>query len=76
MYILAFFTSSDNTYKDDIEKNMTLRTARVTKIERFGNSPGEKEEMVNRISIPLIIVELTIMRSLASNFILISKYQI
>jgi hypothetical protein len=73
---LAFLTSSDNTYKDDIEKNMTLRTARVTKIEWFGNSPGEKEEMVDRISIPLIIVELTIMRSRASNFILISKYRI
>jgi hypothetical protein len=76
MYILAFLTSSDNTYKDDIEKNMTLRTARVTKIERFGNSPGEKEEIVNRISIPLIIVELTIRRSWVSNFILISKYRI
>ncbi len=72
MYILAFFKLSDNTYKLDIEKNMTLRTASVTKIERFGNSPGEKEEMVNRISIPLIIVELTIMRSLDSNCMFIS----
>ena len=72
MYILAFFKLSDNTYKDDVEKNMTLRTARVTKIERFGNSTGENEEMVNRISIPLIIVELTIMRSLDSNCIFIS----
>lgn len=71
MYILAFLTSSDNTYKDDIEKNMTLITARVTKIERFGNSPGEKEEIVDRISIPLIIVELTIRRSWVSNFILV-----
>ncbi|WP_458743855.1 hypothetical protein [Candidatus Nitrosocosmicus sp. T] len=42
---------------------MTLRTARVTKIERFGNSPGENDEMVSRISIPLIIVELIIIRS-------------
>ena len=72
MYILAFFKLFDNTYKDDIEKNMTLRTARVIKIGRFGNSPGENEEMVNRISIPLIIVELTIMGSLDSNFIFIS----
>jgi len=71
MYLLAFFRLSDNTYKDDTEKNMTLRTASVTKIERFGNSPGENEEMVNRIRIPLIIVELTIMRSLDSNCIFI-----
>jgi len=72
MYFLAFFVLSDNTYKDDIEKNMTLRTARVTKIERFGNSPGEKDDMVSRISIPLIMVELIIIRSLGSNCISIS----
>jgi hypothetical protein len=55
-----------------ILKSMTLRTARVTKIERFGNSPGEKDDMVSRISIPLLIVELIIIRSLGSSCISIS----
>jgi hypothetical protein len=43
----------------------------VTKIDRLGNSEGEKEEMVSKIKKPPIIVALIIKRSFASMFIMV-----
>jgi len=55
--------------KHAIEKIMTMATAMVTKIDRLGNSEGEKEEMVSKIKKPPIIVALIIKRSFESMFI-------
>jgi hypothetical protein len=55
--------------KHAIEKIITMTTAMVTKIDRLGNSEGEKEEMVSKIKKPPIIVELIMKRSFDSIFI-------
>ena len=55
--------------KHAIEKIITMVTAMVTKIDRLGNSEGEKEEMVSKIKKPPIIVALIMKRSFESMFI-------
>lgn len=55
--------------KHAIEKIITMATAMVTKIDRLGNSEGEKEEMVSKIKNPPMIVALIMKRSFESMFI-------
>ncbi len=45
------------------EKMITMITAIVTNIERFGNSVGEKDDIVSNISKPPMIVASIIRRS-------------
>lgn len=55
--------------KQDREKIITMVTAIVTNIERFGNSAGEKDDIVSNIKSPPIIVELIISESFGFIFI-------
>ena len=55
--------------KQDREKIITMVTAIVTNIERFGNSVGEKDDIVSNIKSPPIIVELIISESFGFIFI-------
>ncbi|HKU84350.1 MAG TPA: hypothetical protein VJP58_09940 [Candidatus Nitrosocosmicus sp.] len=66
---LPLLLKSFKKQKHAIEKIITMVTAMVTKIDRLGNSEGEKEEMVSKIKKPPIIVALIIKRSFASMFI-------
>jgi hypothetical protein len=70
---IAFSILSNKPKKHAIENKITIITAIDTKIERLGNSVWEKEEIVNNIRNPPIIVESRVSRVLISicKFILI-----
>src|SRR6185436_20672736 len=59
---------------EEIEKIITTTTAITTKIDLFGNSFSENDEIVSRIKIPPIIVEFIIKISLDSITILAQFY--
>jgi hypothetical protein len=59
---------SSNAKKDEIAKRPTIGTAADTKTDRFGNSKGEKEDIVKSIKMPEITVASTMMISLALRF--------
>jgi len=61
---LAYETLSSNTNKEDMANRPTIGTAEDTKTDLFGNSKGEKEEIVNSIKMPEITVASTIIMSL------------
>ena len=48
--------------KHAVEKKITIITAMDTNIDRLGNSAGEKEEIVNNIKNPPIIVAFKVTR--------------
>lgn len=48
--------------KHAAEKKITIMTAMDTNIDRLGNSAGEKEEIVNNIKKPPIIVAFRVTR--------------
>ena len=66
---LPLLLKSFKKQKHAIEKIITMVTAMVTKIDRLGNSEGEKEEMVSKIKKPPIIVALIMNRCFESMFI-------
>ena len=53
-----------------VEKKITIITAIETKIDRLGNSEGEKDEIVSKIKNPPIIVESRVTRVLVSKCLL------
>jgi hypothetical protein len=59
---------SSNAKKDEIANRPTIGTAADTKTDRFGNSKGEKEDIVKSIKIPEITVASTMIISLALRF--------
>jgi hypothetical protein len=65
---LAYETLSSNTKKDEIANNPTIGTAADTKTDLFGNSNGEKDDIVNSIKMPEITVASTMIMSLALRF--------
>jgi hypothetical protein len=66
---LAYEILCSNAKKDEIANKPTIGTADETKTERFGNSNGEKEDIVNRIKIPEMTVASTMIMSLALRFV-------
>lgn len=66
---IAFFSLLNKKKNEAIEKNITIVTAIKTNIDRFGNSEGEKDEIVNKIKKPPIMVESIKKISLGSMFI-------
>src|SRR3954451_3940396 len=66
--LIAFSILSNKLKKHAVEKKITIITAMDTKIERFGNSVCENEEIVNKIRKPPIIVESSVSRVLISIF--------
>ena len=66
---LPLLSKSFKKQKHAIENIITMDTAMATKIDRLGNSEGEKEEMVSKIKKPPIIVALIMKRSFESMFI-------
>ena len=59
---------SSNAKKDEIANRPTIGTAADTKTDRFGNSKGEKDDIVKSIKMPEITVASTIIISLALRF--------
>ena len=66
--LIAFSILLNKLKKHAAEKKITIITAMDTKIERLGNSVCEKEEIVNKIRNPPIIVESSVTRVLISIF--------
>jgi hypothetical protein len=66
---LAYEILCSNAKKDEIANKPTIGTAADTKMERFGNSNGEKEDIVKRIKIPEMTVASTMIMSLALRFV-------
>ena len=66
--LIAFSILLNKLKKHAAEKKITIITAMDTKIERLGNSVCEKEEIVNKIRNPPIIVESSVRRVLISIF--------
>ena len=66
--LIAFSFLSNKLKKHAAEKKITIITAMDTNIDRFGNSVCEKDEIVNRIRNPPIIVESSVSRVLISIF--------
>jgi hypothetical protein len=65
---LAVEILSSNAKKDEIANRPTIGTAADTKTDRFGNSKGEKEDIVKSIKMPEITVASTMIMSLALKF--------
>ncbi|MDQ5843322.1 MAG: hypothetical protein M3286_07525 [Thermoproteota archaeon] len=65
---LAYEILSSKAKKEEIAKRPTIGTADDTKTDLFGNSNGEKDDMVKSIKIPEITVASTMMISLALRF--------
>jgi len=61
---LAYETLSSSAKKDETANKPTIGTADDTNTDLFGNSNGEKEDIVRSIKIPEITVALTMMMSL------------
>jgi hypothetical protein len=64
--LIAFFVLLLRLRKQAVAKIITMVTAMETNIERLGNSVGEKEEIVNKIKNPPIIVEFRVTRLFGS----------
>ena len=65
---LANETLSSNAKKDEIANSATIGTAADTKTDLFGNSNGEKDDIVKSIKMPEITVASTMIMSLALRF--------
>lgn len=61
---LAFEILSSNAKKDETANKPTIGTAHDTKTDLFGNSKGEKDDIVKSIKMPEITVASTIIMSL------------
>lgn len=59
---------SSNAKKDEIANSATIGTAADTKTDLFGNSNGEKDDIVKSIKMPDITVASTMIMSLALRF--------
>ncbi len=59
---MAFSFLLSRLKKHAVEKKITIITAMDTNIDRLGNSAGEKEEIVNNIKNPPIIVAFKVTR--------------
>ncbi|HKH85785.1 MAG TPA: hypothetical protein VKA40_04480 [Nitrososphaera sp.] len=66
---LANETLSSNAKKDEIANSATIGTAADTKTDLFGNSNGEKDDIVKSIKMPEITVASTMIMSLALRFV-------
>ena len=60
---------SSNAKNDEIANKPTIGTAADTKTDLFGNSNGEKDEIVRSIKMPEITVASTMIMSLALRFV-------
>ena len=65
---LAWEVLSSNAKKDEIANRPTIGTADDTKTDLFGNSKGEKDDIVKSIKMPEITVASTMIMSLALRF--------
>ena len=65
---LAYEVLSSNAKKEETAKRPTIGTAADTNTDLFGNSKGEKDEIVRSIKIPEITVASTMIMSLALRF--------
>jgi hypothetical protein len=65
---LAYEILSSNPKKEEIAKRPTIGTAADTNTDLFGNSNGEKDDMVKSIKMPEITVASTMIMSLALRF--------
>jgi hypothetical protein len=65
---LAWEILSSNAKKDEIANRPTIGTAADTKTDLFGNSKGEKDDIVKSIKIPEITVASTMIMSFALRF--------
>jgi hypothetical protein len=66
---LAYEILSSNAKKEEIAKSPTIGTAADTNTDLFGNSKGEKDDIVKSIKIPEITVASTMIMSLALRFV-------
>ena len=66
---LAYEILSSNAKKEETAKRPTIGTAADTKTDLFGNSNGEKDDIVRSIKIPEITVASTMIMSLAFRFV-------
>ena len=66
---LAYEILSSNAKKEETANNPTIGTAADTNTDLFGNSNGEKDDIVKSIKIPEITVASTIIMSLALRFV-------
>src|SRR5215210_8078530 len=65
---LAYEILFSNAKKDEIANRPTIGTAADTKTDLFGNSKGEKEDIVKSIKMPEITVASTMIMSFALRF--------
>ncbi len=65
---LAYGILSSNAKKEEIAKRPTIGTAADTKTDLFGNSNGEKDDIVKSIKMPEITVASTMIMSFALRF--------
>jgi len=65
---LAYGILSSNAKKEEIAKRPTIGTAADTKTDLFGNSNGEKDDIVKSIKMPEITVASTMIMSFALGF--------
>jgi hypothetical protein len=65
---LAYEILSSNAKKEEIANRPTIGTAADTNTDLFGNSNGEKDDMVKSIKMPEITVASTMIMSLALRF--------
>ena len=65
---LAYEILSSNAKKEEIAKRPTIGTAADTKTDLFGNSNGEKDDIVKSIKMPEITVASTMIMSFALGF--------
>lgn len=66
---LAYEILSSNAKKDETAKRHTIGTAADTKTDLFGNSKGEKDDIVRSIKMPEITVASTMIMSLVPRFV-------
>ena len=65
---LAYEILSSNPKKEEIANRPTIGTAADTNTDLFGNSNGEKDDIVRSIKMPEITVASTMIMSLALRF--------
>ena len=65
---LAYEILSPSAKKEEIAKRPTIGTAADTKTDLFGNSNGEKDDIVKSIKMPEITVASTMIMSFALRF--------
>jgi hypothetical protein len=66
---LAYEILSSNAKKEETAKRPTIGTAADTKTDLFGNSKGEKDDIVRSIKMPEITVASTMIMSLVPRFV-------